>query len=620
MDKKSVIGFVMIGIILVIWMVWTSKMQKPIPPKKQDTTVVDSGNSKVDTTKKEIKIVQTDSSVKNQLTDEYGSIFSKNASVKSKTDSTLKEDEKILIVENSKFKFEFTNIGGTLKRAYMKEFKTWDGHPVQLIDWQKNNELNLLFTSKEGKSINTKDLIFNSLYIHNQTIDIQKDSSYTLKYELFAGNDSTTKIIKVYKFIPDSYEFSINYEFVNPSKFILDSKYQIIWGSSLNLTEFRSDEEAQFSEAFAYMGGELEQMQPKDYNKEDKQDLNGNTDYVSMRNKYFGVFIIPSSRKGDGAYLTGNKMHLPNDGQKNLLSVAVKMEIKNDASEKSSFKILLAPVDYKILKSYDMELQKTMRFALDFLVRPIAQYMIIPFFNFLHLFIPNWGFVIIVFAIVLKIVLNPLTKKQMSSMKKMSTLNPKMTAIREKYKDDPQKMNSMIMKLYKEEGINPMGGCLPLLLQLPILYALFGVFRSTIELRQAPFIWWITDLASPDILFHLPFKIPLFGIDMISGVATLMGITMFIQQKMTVTDPKQKSLVYIMPVMMTLLFFSFPSGLNLYYFVFNLLSIAQQYYNTKIKPPEPEEEKKPVKKGFLQKFMDRMQEQQKQISKSRKRR
>ena len=178
-------------------------------------------------------------------------------------------------------------------------------------------------------------------------------------------------------------------------------------------------------------------------------------------------------------------------------------------------------------------------------------------------------------------------------MRKMSGLNPKMKAIREKYKDDSTKANQQIMKLYKEEGINPAAGCLPMLLQLPILYALFGVFRSTIELRQTPFFGWITDLAAPDVVFTLPFKIPLFGIDQVAGLATLMGITMIIQQRMTNTDPKQKAMVYLMPIMFTFIFYSFPSGLNLYYFMFNVFSIARQIYNTKFKPaPPPEAPKK----------------------------
>lgn len=616
MDKKSVIGFVIIGIILIAWMMWTSKNQKPVtPPQKNVENVQDSGKSKVSTDT--ISLSKKDTNFSDKYASEFGTVFSKNSIQYAKDSSVLAE--KIFTVETDKYKFEFTNLGGALLKAYMKNFSTWDGKEVQLVDWKNERELNLMFTSKEGKTINTKDLVFTQSEHPAQIVNLTNGKDFTLRYSLFLNNDSSQKIVKSYKFIPESYEFMVDYEFSNPSKFIADNKYQVVWGSPLNLTEYRSDEEARFSAAYSYMGGELEEMMPSDFNKEVKFDANGNTDYVATRNKYFGVFLIPFSRKGDGAYLTGNKMHLPDEGQKNLFSIGVKMDIKNDTYEKTTFKVLLSPVDYKILKSYNMELEKTMRFSLDWLVRPIAQYAIIPFFNFLHLFIPNWGVVIIVFSIVLKIVLNPLTKKQMSSMRKMSTLNPKMTEIREKYKDDPQKMNSMIMKLYKEEGINPMGGCLPMLLQLPILYALFGVFQSTIELRHAPFIWWITDLSAPDVLFHLPFKIPLFGIDQVSGLATLMGITMFIQQKMTVTDPKQKSLVYIMPIMMTLLFFSFPSGLNLYYFMFNLLSIGQQYYTTKIRPPKEDEIRKPAKPGMMARFMERMQQQQKEMNKRRKR-
>ncbi len=296
------------------------------------------------------------------------------------------------------------------------------------------------------------------------------------------------------------------------------------------------------------------------------------------------------------------------------------MDIKNEKSDTATFQIILTPIDYKILKSYNKELELTMRFPLDFIVRPIAQYFIIPFFLFLHSFIPNYGIVIIIFAIVLKILLNPLTKKQMESMKRMGKLSPKINEIRERYKDDPNKANAQIMKLYKEEKINPAGGCLPLLLQLPILYALFAVFRSTIELRQAHFFWWIKDLSTPDVIFTLPFKIPLFGINQIAGVATLMGITMFIQQKMTVTDPKQKMMVYLMPILLTFLFYSFPSGLNLYYFVFNLLSIIQQIYNTKYKKEKPEEEKpkKEVKKK--KSFMDRVAEYAEKKGKESRRR
>jgi YidC/Oxa1 family membrane protein insertase len=175
----------------------------------------------------------------------------------------------------------------------------------------------------------------------------------------------------------------------------------------------------------------------------------------------------------------------------------------------------------------------------------------------------------------------------MRSMKRMQALQPLMNEIREKYKDDPQKMNQQVMNLYKEYGVNPAAGCLPLLLQMPILFALYSVFQSSIELRQAGFIWWINDLSIPDSILKLPFAVPLFGMTEVSGLALAMGITMFIQQKMTVTDPRQKAMVWMMPVMMTLLFNSFPSGLNLYYFVFNILSIGQQVWINKHHGNEP---------------------------------
>jgi YidC/Oxa1 family membrane protein insertase len=629
MDKRTVLAFVIIGVILIAWLIWTSDMQKKQQVQKPvkdstKTTQVDS----VKAPKKEIKdsikisIKETSDTLKSDtLRNSFGNLFYKNAVLTMVNDPQGKE--KIIMLQNKVAYMEFTNYGGTIRKFVTRDFKAYNGDTLQLINWKKGKELNIIFTSVEGKSINTKDLLFNAKYNEWERVDLESKKDFKLKYELFVGGDSLQKIIKTYTFRPETYDFDVDYEFVNSGKFIARSEYQVSWGSSLNLSEYLSTEEATFSESYAYMAGEVETYSAKnflnEYNEQnDSKKFNGNTDYVSTRNKYFGVFIIPLNRKGDGAYFTGYKEHLPDEGVKHNFSIGMRMEIKDDRYEKDSFQILLTPIDYNLLKSYNKELEKTMRFSLDFIVRPIAQYFIIPFFTFLHGFIPNYGIVIIIFAIVLKIILNPLTKKQMSSMKKMGTLNPKITAIKEKYKDDPTKMNKAIMALYKEEKINPAGGCLPLILQLPILYALFGVFRSTIELRQAHFFWWIKDLSVPDVVLHLPFKLPLVGISDIAGLATLMGITMFIQQKMTVTDPKQKAMVYMMPIMLTLLFFSFPSGLNLYYFIFNLLSIAQQYYQTKIKKPDPEEEKKPTKPGFFERLMKRSEEIRKSNSKRRR--
>ncbi len=581
MDKKSLLGFVLIGIVLMIWLYWNSSTQQDAMKKsivqadsiqqlqKRDTIVTPVLTK--DTTSKD-----TSSSSKSNIVDSVmqksGSLFYGQNIFSGNT-----EKEKVIMLESDKLLMEFTNYGGCIKKYTIKDYETWDKKPLQLVDWKKGKELSLLFTSKEGKLINTKDLIFDADYSEWEKIDLNKDSTFKLVFTLPIGADSSGKIIITYTFLKDKYEFDVDYEFINSAQFIANNKYQVIWESSLNITEFRSDQEVTYEEAFAHMGGELETLDAANLDEEYKGDFNGNTDYVSLRSKYFGLYLIPKGKAGDGAYLSGFREKLPNEGLRENYSIGVKMDIKNDKSDKSSFLVLIAPLDYNILKSYEKELEKTMRFSLDFIVRPIAQFVILPVFKFLHSFIPSWGLVIILFALIMKIVLTPLTKSQTNSMKKMSELNPKIKVIREKYKDDPVKANEQIMKLYKEEKINPAGGCLPMLLQLPILYALFGVFNSTIELRNASFLW-IKDLASPDVIMNLPFKIPIFGIDQISGLALLLGVTMFLQQKMTMTDPQQKALVYIMPVMLTLLFFSFPAGLNLYYLMFNVFTIADQYW------------------------------------------
>ena len=318
-----------------------------------------------------------------------------------------------------------------------------------------------------------------------------------------------------------------------------------------------------------------------------KQNISGRVTWIATRNKYFAAAIIPQEKESQGAYLEGIRLKMPDNGAKENYSLALKMPFSGKPVETDRFTVFLGPLDFDLVKQYNVELERIMSLGAAWIIRPISEYVIIPLFKFLHMFIANYGIVLIVFSIIVKIVLYPLTKSSMTSMRKMQALQPMMNEIREKHKDDPQKMNAQIMRLYKEYGVNPAGGCLPMLLQLPILYALWAVFSSTIELRQASFFWWIHDLSIPDVVAKLPFQIPLFGINEISGLALLMGITMFVQQKMSVQDPRQKMMVWLMPVLLTLMFNSFPAGLNLYYFMFNLLSIVQQAWLNKQHKGEP---------------------------------
>ena len=214
------------------------------------------------------------------------------------------------------------------------------------------------------------------------------------------------------------------------------------------------------------------------------------------------------------------------------------------------------------------------------LIRPISL-GVLWLLKYFYGWFPNYGVVLILFSLVVKIVVFPLTKKSHQSSKEMQALQPEVSKLKEKHKNNPQKLNQATMNLYKERGVNPLGGCLPLLIQMPLLISLFQVFRSTIELRGAYFAGWITDLSAPDVVFRLPFSVPLYG-DGFAILPIIMGVTMFIQQKMMPTQAsgQQKFLSYFMTGFFVLLFNGFPSGLNLYYTLFNILTILQQKYLT----------------------------------------
>ncbi len=209
------------------------------------------------------------------------------------------------------------------------------------------------------------------------------------------------------------------------------------------------------------------------------------------------------------------------------------------------------------------------------LIQPISRVMLATT-TWMYKFVHNYGVVIVLISLLTKLLFYRLTHKSFQSMKDMQSIQGQVNELKEKHKGDSQKMNKEMWALYKREGVNPMGGCLPMLLQMPVFIALYSVLRSTIQLRQAPFFLWIDDLSRPDVLFQMPFELPFLG-GSFCLLPILMGISMFVQQKMTTVDPRQKMLIYMMPIMFTVMFYRLPSGLVLYWFVNNILSIGQQW-------------------------------------------
>ena len=589
MDKQATFGFILIGIVLVVWMVLQAPQASPPRPPMQDTTHA-AGPALRDTVRREIAPragVDTGAAG-----GEQSRFFSRRAS----------GAEKVVVIKTDLYTAELTTRGGMLKKWELHKYLSWDKRPVQLVDFDRGGDISLLFTSGDGKLVNTRSLYFDTNHPSWRTIELTRDDSVTIEMVLPAEGGG--RIIKRFTFTNGRYEFAAKFIFEGLAAVLSNFEYQIVWENGLRYSEENSVDESGYAMAYAYTGGELAEIDANKPNEPVKRDFNGATSWVSTHTKYFTMALLAEEGKAQGGYLEGHSMHAPGGGLKETYSIALKMPFKGGAREEAKVQVYLGPLQYDAIKGLHRGLEQTMSLGAVWVIRPIAEYVMIPLFEFLRSFIPNYGVVIIIFSLIIKIALQPLTRTSMKSMRKMQALQPLMAEIKEKHKDDPEKMNQQTMNLYKEYGINPAAGCLPLLLQMPILFALYQVFRSSIELRQASFIWWIKDLSIPDTVLQLPFTIPLVGVSQISGIVIAMGVTMFVQQKMTPTDPRNKAMVWLMPVMFTLMFNGLPSGLNLYYFVFNILSIGQHYWFNKKHKDEPLRKVDPKKSG--EGFMGRL--------------
>ena len=583
MDKQSTLGFILIGLALIVWM-W---LQTPPPVPPHVAAAADSVRraqtaAHKDTVRIEPAVTSRDTTARTPA-GMLGKYFV------SRGEGT----EKVIVVKTDLYTAELTSKGGLIRKWELSRYKTWELHPVQLVDFDKGGDLSLLFTSGDGKLINTRNLYFDLSLPAWTTHIISGDQSMTVEMVLPVADGK--RIVKRMTFTNGKYSFDTEFRFVGMGQAISNFEYQIVWENGVRYAEHNSVDESSSSMGYAYSGGELIEVDATKAGEIAKRDINGTTDWVATRNKYFAAALLPEKGECQGAYIEGSHLPQPNNGVREVYAMALKMPLKT-GNETSRITVFLGPLDFTIVKGYGRGLEQIMSLGAAWIIRPISEYVLIPLFKFLHMFIPNYGWVIIVFSIIIKLALQPLTRTSMKSMKKMQALGPLMAEIREKHKDDPAKQNQQIMQLYKDYGINPAAGCLPLLLQMPILFSLYAVFRSAIELRQSAFMFWIQDLSIPDTILHLPFTIPFFSITQVSGLALAMGITMFLQQKMTVTDPRQKAMVWMMPILMTLMFNSVPSGLNLYYFVFNLLAIAQQIWINKKTGDEPLRKVDPKKK------------------------
>ena len=342
------------------------------------------------------------------------------------------------------------------------------------------------------------------------------------------------------------------------------------WEGGIALTERDPTLDLPVMQTMAYLNDNVIDIQVDEGDEPESEDQRGDVRWVGLRNKYFTVLLAPVEEARHRVLLTGKPL-----SYEPFREYEFALGTRWGDIEAAEWQMLLyaGPLELEEIVSYEREFSLAMDLGFP-VIRDISRFLLHVFVLAFE-YIPNYGWVIVVFGVVVKLLVYPLTHKSYESAAKMQEVQPKLAVMREKYKNNKQKLSQETMKLYKEEGVNPLGGCLPMVLQMPIFFALYQVFSSAIQLRQASWILWVDDLSLPDAIDVAGFELHLLPL--------LMSGAMFFQSKMTMKDPKQAALVYIMPVVMVFIMWSFSSGLVLYWTVFNTMQIGQQLLTNHLK-------------------------------------
>jgi YidC/Oxa1 family membrane protein insertase len=553
MDRNSVTGLAIIAVIMMVWLQFMSPAKKPLQPETAVKT------EQVARPEQQIPAAPV------PVAENFG-IFAPSSG----------GQEKLLKVENDLFRATLSSKGATLKSLVLKKHLDGNRQAFDLVSNGKNGALSLLFLTREGKKIDTRDLYFSNISLDTLRT-ISGKESYAVRYHLDVAPRQALDI--TYHFTGESYKVDYDVKLTGFASELAGNEYQLQWDGGVPYSEKNRPDEAQSALASAYLGGSLVKLDANKPNQSYREEQSGEAKWVAVRDKYFVAALIPHGRSA-GIYLDG-KREAGNDFESYV--AALKMAVPSTgAVVDDKFSLYLGPLDYNIVKAQKVELEKIMDFGWDWLTRPFAEYIILPVFNWMNGFVGNYGLIIIIFAFLIKLVTYPLSMASTKSMKKMSALQPALKELQEKYKDNPAKLQSELGRIYKEAGVNPIGGCLPVVLQMPLLFAMFYVFRSSIQLRQHSFLW-AKDLSVPDSILDFGFAIPMYG-NHIAVFPILMAVTVFVQQKITPTtqsNEQMKVMMYMFPAMMLLFFNNMPAGLGLYYLMFNIFSVAQQYYINK---------------------------------------
>ena len=486
--------------------------------------------------------------------------------------SNSQGEQKFYTIENKNIKITVSTLGGKIYSSELKNYKTNDSLPLILFNGDQN-KLGLNFYTIKGNAISTNDLYFKT---DNEPSIKVSDSKKSLSMKLYAGEN---KYIEYnYSLEADGYEVDFDINFVGLENDIAMGGMELLWQEDMLAQELgRKWENESTSMYYKNLGDEVEYLSGS---SDDQEENLTKLKWVAYKTQFFSS-ILYAKEEFDGARSLVSKIY-PEEDSINLKNFKATLDIPYNRvpNYQIPLKFYFLPTQYKLLKNYGEDFNKMIPLGWG-IFGWTNEYFIIPLFNWLGSMFTSYGLIILLLTVIIKSLLFPLTYKSYISTAKMRVLKPQIDEINSKIPESKKvERQQATMALYKKVGVNPMGGCLPMLVQFPFLIALFRFFPASIELRQQSFLW-ATDLSTYDSILQLPFTIPMYGAH-VSLFTLLMGISIVLttivngnQMNTGSTMPGMKTMMYLMPVMMLLWFNSYAAGLSYYYFIANMITFAQ---------------------------------------------
>ena len=551
MDKNQVTGLILISLLLLGYFYFAQDIQPP-PQEQPPQTEVQTTPGPDETTLQPAENLAPDSAAFIRQQQEFGELA-----------QVMTGEAEDVTIENDELKVTFSTKGGAIKEVELKQYQTYDKKPLILFDEESSDmsfQVNL--TNK------TVDLM--ALYFQDYEVSTMGDTTQVrFSIDLGGGNE-------IHQYYRLGTTFQMKYQLELPGLGSNDptSMSVIEWSDRVKRLE-RSLEQSRRNTSVNYYLTDGTFNDLGDGTNDLKQEvISQPIQWVTLNQKFFSAGIIAQT-PFQGAMFSSQVVSETDSAVVKNLDMAVNLSQANLLDE--GFTYFFGPNNYQVMKKVTDGFSKNVYlgwagFAL------INKWLIIPVFNFLETYVASYGIIIIILAFFIKLILSPISYKSYLSMAKMKVLKPQLDEIKEKFGDDMQKAQAAQMELYGKVGVNPLSGCIPMLLQMPILLAMFNFFPNSIELRQAGFLW-ADDLSSYDSILNLPFSIPFYGAHVSLFTLLMAGSTLLYtwsNQQMNTMQGPMKSMQYLMPIMMIFFFNNFSSGLTFYYFILNILNFGQQ--------------------------------------------